>query len=45
MRLCLSIMMDLNEAEKAKARKMQRLIYGLMAVFVIAPLVVAYLLR
>jgi|APCry1669189000_1035189.scaffolds.fasta_scaffold144746_2 hypothetical protein len=37
--------MDLDEAEKAKARKMQRLIYALMAVFVIAPLVVAYLLR
>jgi preprotein translocase subunit SecG len=38
-------MADLNEAEKAKALKMQRLIYVLMAVFVIAPLVVAYLLK
>ena len=37
--------MDLDEAEKAKARKMQRWIYALMAAFVIAPLVVAYLLK
>jgi preprotein translocase subunit SecG len=38
-------MADLNEAEKAKALKMQRWIYVLMAVFVIAPLVLAYLLK
>jgi hypothetical protein len=37
--------MDLDEAEKAKARKMQRWIYVLMAGFVIAPLLVAYLLK
>jgi len=34
-----------SEAEKAKAQKVQRLIYWLMAGFVLAPLIAAYLIR
>jgi hypothetical protein len=33
-----------TNAEKAKARSVQRLLYWIMAVFILAPLVAAYLL-
>jgi hypothetical protein len=36
---------DANEAEKAKARKVQLWLYWIMAGFILAPLVAAYLLR
>jgi len=35
---------EASDAEKAKARSVQRLLYWIMAVFILAPLVVAYLL-
>jgi len=37
--------MEPSEAEKAKGLKAQRLIYWLMAGFILAPLIAAYLLR
>jgi hypothetical protein len=37
--------MDLDEAEKAKAKKVQRILYVLMVGFVVVPLLVAYWLR
>lgn len=37
--------MDADPAEKAKARRTQRLIYALMAVMIIAPAVAFYFLR
>jgi hypothetical protein len=37
--------MDANDAEKAKAEKVQRFLYWTMAVFILAPLAVAFLLR
>jgi hypothetical protein len=37
--------MELDEAEKAKAKKVQRIIYALMLAFVVVPLLVAYWLR
>jgi hypothetical protein len=35
---------EASDAEKAKARSVQRLLYWIMAVFILAPLVAAYLL-
>jgi len=37
--------MDLDESEKAKAQKMQRMLYVVMVGFVLVPLLVAYWLR
>jgi hypothetical protein len=35
---------EASDAEKAKARSVQRLLYWITAVFILAPLVAAYLL-
>jgi hypothetical protein len=37
--------MDANDAEKAKAVKVQRFLYWTMAVFILAPLLLALLFR
>jgi hypothetical protein len=37
--------MDADDAEKVKAEKVQRWLYWIMAVFILAPLAAAYLLR
>jgi hypothetical protein len=43
--VALLIDMDADDAEKVKGQKVQRLLYGIMAVFILAPLIAAYLLR
>lgn len=40
-----AIDMDADDAEKAKGQKVQQLLYWVMAVFILAPLIAAYLLR
>ncbi len=35
---------EASDAEKAKARKVQRMLYWIMAAFILAPLLAAYLL-
>jgi hypothetical protein len=37
--------MDAEAAEKAKARRVQRWLYVIMAVFILAPLLAAYFFR